>query len=132
MGLSVFLGRKTEMQNHCDHSIVNGKGCIVIYDSEECPLCVLKRKQEQENEVHKIELSFTKLKDGTCNIFADIFSFDNILQLTAEQAHFVSVKLFNKDDDKHVLLNVPYKTLVNFSAKILDYWQHYGDQNDQS
>ena len=28
----------------CDHSIFNGDGCIVIYDGEECPLCVLEEK----------------------------------------------------------------------------------------
>ena len=127
MGLSVYLERKIKMQNHCDHGVINGEGCVVVYDGDECPMCVLKKKQKQENEVHKIELSFARLDDGTCNIFADIFSFDNILQLTAEQAHFVSVKLFDKDDNKHVLLNVPYETLIDFSGKILDYWQQHGD-----
>lgn len=107
------------MQNHCDHGENNREGCVIVYDGVECPMCVLERKQKQENEIHKIELSFSKMEDGSCNVFADIFSFDNILQLTAEQAHFVSVKLFTQDDNKHVLLNVPYETLKKFAKDIL-------------
>ena len=107
------------MPNHCDHSMFNGDGCIVIYDTRDCPMCVLERKRRLEDEVHKIELSFKKLEDGTCNVFADIFSFDNVLQLTAEQAHFISVKLFNTDGNKHVLLNIPYEDLKKFAKNIL-------------
>lgn len=105
------------MQNHCDHGDVNGKGVIVIYDTEECPMCTLEKQREQEQEIHKIELSFKQLDDGTCNVFADIFSLDNVSQLTAEQAHFVSVKLY--DTDRHVLLNIPYEDLKKFAKDIL-------------
>lgn len=107
------------MINQCDHSYVNGESCIVIYDGEDCPMCILERLKELENKVHGIELSFSHLSDGTCNVFADIFSFNGTPHLTAEQAHFVSVKLFTKDDDKHILLNVPYETLRKFAENIL-------------
>ena len=29
---------------HCDHGVVNGNGCIVVYDGEECPLCSVKEQ----------------------------------------------------------------------------------------
>lgn len=32
------------MLNECDHSIFNGEGCIVIYDSKACPLCIAEEK----------------------------------------------------------------------------------------
>ena len=108
-----------KFMDHCDHGSVGGDQCIVAYDSEECPMCALQEKQRQEDEVHRVELSFTELEDGTCNVFADIFSFNGILQLTAEQAHFVSAKLFSRDDNKNILLNVPYETLKAFAASIL-------------
>ena len=107
------------MQNHCDHGEFNGDGCVVIYDTQECPMCALVSRKKLEDKLHKVELSFRKLEDGTCNIFADIFSLDNVYHLTAEQARFVSVKLYNTDGDKHVLLNVPYKNLKNFAENIL-------------
>lgn len=107
------------MINKCDHSIFNGEGCYVIYDGHECPMCILKRKTDIEKEVHRIELSFKKLKDGTCDIFADIYSLNNVLQLTAEQVKFTKVRLFSTDNTP-ALLNIPYETLKKFAEDVLN------------
>lgn len=69
----------------------------------------------------KIELSFEKLEDGTCNIFADIFqNEETMLVLTAERAKFVQVKLFAQTDNRDILLNVSYDDLKKFAKEILN------------
>lgn len=109
------------MMNQCDHSMFNGEGCIVVYDGKQCPLCALEKAQRSQDELGTISLSFQKLEDGTCNVFADIFSaISNGPNLVAEQAHFISVKPFTQDDDRHTLLNVPYETLKKFAKEILE------------
>ena len=32
------------MMNHCDHGYFNGRECLVIYDEEECPMCILQKR----------------------------------------------------------------------------------------
>ncbi len=72
------------------------------------------------NEAHGIQLSFTKLTDGTCNVFADMLPHHaDDLCLVAEQVHFIVTKLFAQDDDKHTLFNVPYEVLKEFAEDIL-------------
>lgn len=68
-----------------------------------------------------IKLSFRKLADGTCNVFADIFSccLKTDVQLTAERVKFVQVKPFVQDKDINTLFNIPYKNLKEFAKEIL-------------
>jgi len=71
--------------------------------------------------MENINLSFLKLKDGTCNIFADIFlNKKNACILTAEQAKFVQVGLYKQTDSKHTLLNIPYEALREFAKDVLN------------
>ena len=87
------------------------------YDAE-CPMCIRKR---QEKRVNKIELSYRQLEDGTCDVYANIFSFNpDLLQLTAERAKFVQRPAYTQDDDSCVLFNVSYETLKEFATCILD------------
>jgi len=87
------------------------------YDNE-CPMCIRKR---QEKRVNKIELTYRQLKNGTCDVYANIFSFNpDLLQLTAERAKFIQRPVYAQDDDSCVLFNIPYKTLKEFAMCILN------------
>lgn len=69
----------------------------------------------------KIKLSFTKLTDGTCDIFADIFPSEaNIMPLIAERAKFIQVKLYEQTSSRDTLLNIPYEDLKGFAKDILN------------
>ncbi len=72
------------------------------------------------NETPGIQLSFTKLTDGTCNVFADVSPHRiGDLYLVAERVHFIVTKPFAQDDDRHTLFNVPYEMLKEFAESIL-------------
>ena len=68
-----------------------------------------------------IKLSFEKLADETCNIFADIFpQHENDIGLVAERVKFVQVrKFYEQDKDINTLLNVSFKELKRFAEDIL-------------
>ena len=108
------------MMNHCDHGHVNGKECLVIYDEEKCPMCILEKEQRGE-EIHgDIKLAFSKLEDGTCAIFADIFSQHSTgISLTAGRVRFHQIEPYTVDNDKNVLFNISYKSLKEFAKEIL-------------
>jgi len=67
-----------------------------------------------------IELSFRKLKDGTYDIYADIFpDTTEELCLTAEQVKFTVREPFAQDGPTDRLFNIPYETLKKFAIDIL-------------
>ena len=68
-----------------------------------------------------IKLSFRKLVDGTCDIFADIFPCcsKTDVQLIAERVKFVQVKPFVQDKDINTLFNIPFENLKEFAKDIL-------------
>ena len=74
----------------------------------------------QERETKRVELgmdlSFTKLNDGSCDVFADVLE----VGLTAKRIEFVKCEPFQQDTPEHMLFNVPYETLKKFAQDILE------------
>lgn len=65
-----------------------------------------------------VELSFEKLKNGTCDVFADIFPLcSDGPFLTADQIKFIKVEPF--EQGSHRLFNIPYEDLKEFAESIL-------------
>ena len=69
---------------------------------------------------HGIELSFKKLNDGTCDVFADIFPYhEGEIHLTADRVKFVPCKLFTQDREDNILFNISYEILEEFAKDVL-------------
>ena len=79
----------------------------------EAPGYVAKETKRLE---HKMSLSFVKLDDDSCDVFADIH--DELM--IAKRIEFDTVEPFQQDTSEHTLFNVPYETLVAFAKTILE------------
>ena len=73
-------------------------------------------------QIHEIKLAFTKLEDGSCNVFVDKFTLNPEGQnFTAKRAEFefVPVELYEPDSGEKTFLNIPFEELKRFAEEVL-------------